>query len=109
MTSNPAFWSLRTALPGESETTETLDAPFAGIHYIIPFGRIVSITLPGSAERAAPAAHVVLQDGREARLDLSGALGENNAGMLIFSGGHTRPEYVPWADVERIEFQMDAR
>ena len=31
-------------------------------------------------------------------------LGEGNAGMLIFVEGRRRPEYVPWTDVEQVDF-----
>ena len=32
-----------------------------------------------------------------------GDLGEENAGMLIFSNDRQSPEYVPWTDVEQID------
>jgi alpha-D-ribose 1-methylphosphonate 5-phosphate C-P lyase len=38
------------------------------------------------------------------QLDRTGDLGEGNAGMLIFAAGRERPEYVPWTDVEQIDF-----
>ena len=34
----------------------------------------------------------------------SGDLGEGNAGMLIFVDGRERPDYVPWTDVEQVDF-----
>ncbi|MCP3957599.1 MAG: hypothetical protein GY719_07070 [bacterium] len=88
----------------ESETTETLDAPSQGVDYTIPFGLIASVVLPGSEERGAQRARVTLQDGEELQLELTGDLGEGNAGMLIFVDGRERPEYVPWTDVEQIDF-----
>ena len=78
----------------ESETTETLDAPFQGVDYTIPFGLIESITPTG----------VFLRNGEALQLDPSGDLGENNAGLLIFIGDNERPAYVPWSDVKIIEF-----
>ena len=33
-----------------------------------------------------------------------GDLGERNAGMLIFVEGRQPPEYVPWTDGERVDF-----
>ena len=84
----------------ESETIETLDASFQGIDYAIPFGLIASIVLSGSRERDS----VTLRDGSELQLERAGDLGENNAGMLIFVERRERPEYVPWRDVERVDF-----
>jgi hypothetical protein len=87
----------------ESETTETLDAPSQGVNYTIPFGLVASIVPPGREERGARRARVTLQDGEELQLELTGDLGERNAGLLIFVAGRPRPEYVPWTDVEKVE------
>lgn len=87
----------------ESETTETLDAPSSGVDYIVPFGLIASVVLPDPEERGAPRARVILHNGEELELELSGDLGEFNAGMLIFVDDGERPAYVPWSDVEQIE------
>lgn len=89
----------------ESETTETLDAPAQGVDYTIPFGLVASIALPGGEE----AARVTLSNGLLLLLDRRGDLGEANAGMLIFAGGSQRPEYVLWADVERIDLPDQVR
>jgi hypothetical protein len=91
----------------ESETTETLDAPSQGVDYTIPFGLIASIVSPGREMRGAQHARVTLHDGEELQLERTGDLGEGNAGMLIFvdgSDGRGRPEYVPWTDVEQVDF-----
>ncbi len=88
----------------ESETTETLDASSQGVDYTIPFGLIASIVPPGREERGAPRARVTLHDGEQLQLDRTGDLGERNAGMLIFVDGRPRPEYVPWTDVEQVDF-----
>jgi hypothetical protein len=88
----------------ESEFTETLDAPSGGVDYTIPFGLIASIVLPGPEERGAQRARVTLHSGEEVRLEFTGDLGAGNAGMLIFTDGRERPEYVPWADVEQVAF-----
>ena len=87
----------------ESETTETLDAPSDGVDYIIPFGRIASVVLPDS-ERADGRTTVTLRNGEEVQFDRAGDLGEENAGMLVFTDGRERPVYVPWADIERVRF-----
>lgn len=83
----------------ESETTETLDAPSRGVDYTLPFGLVASIALPGSEGHA----RVTLQSGEELRLLRTGDLGDGNAGLLVFVDGRERPEYVPWADVERVD------
>ena len=88
----------------ESETTETLDAPSQGVDYTIPFGLIASIVPTGHAERGAQRARVTFHTGEELQLERIGDLGERNAGMLIFVDGRERPEYVPWTDVEQVDF-----
>ncbi len=59
---------------------------------------------PGREERGAQRARVTLQSGEELQLERAGDLGEGNAGMLIFVDGRQRPEYVPWTDVEQVDF-----
>ena len=88
----------------ESETTETRVAPYQGVDYTIPFGLIASIVPAGREGRGARRARVTLQGGEELPLERAGDLGEWNAGMLIFVEGGQRPEYVPWTDVERVDF-----
>jgi hypothetical protein len=88
----------------ESETIETLDAPSGGVDYTIPFGLIASIAPRGREERGVQRASVTLHPGEELQLERTGDLRDENAGMLIFTGGRERPEYVPWRDVERIDF-----
>ncbi len=88
----------------ESETTDTFDAPSQGVDYTIPFGLIASIVPPSREERGAQRARVTLHDGEELQLERAGDLGKGNAGMLIFGDGRQRPEYVPWTDVEQVDF-----
>ena len=87
----------------ESETTETLDAPSYGVNYAIPFGLIVSLWPHGREERGARSARVILHSGEELQLERTGDLGDVNGGMLIFAEGR-HPEYVPWTDIEQIDF-----
>jgi hypothetical protein len=91
----------------ESETTETLDAPLAGIDYTIPFSLVRSIMLPAPApDGPGPRrAGVALWNGEELDLELAGDLGERNAGMLIFLDGGPGSEYVPWKDVQQIDLE----
>jgi hypothetical protein len=92
----------------ESQTTETVDAPLQGIDYTIPFSLIASIARPGHAERGVQQATVLLRSGEELRLERSGDLGEGNAGILVFVEGDQRPEYVRWADVQKVDFATGA-
>ena len=88
----------------ESETTETLDAPSRGVDYTILFGLIASVAPAGREERGAQRARVTLHTGEELQLERAGDLGKGNGGMLILANGRERLEYVPWADVEEIDF-----
>jgi hypothetical protein len=65
---------------------------------------IASIRPVGQDERGARRAKVTLRDGEALQLDRAGDLGAGNAGMLIFSGGRERPEFVPWTDIEQVDF-----
>lgn len=87
----------------ESETTDTLDAEYQGVHYTIPFGLIASVAPLGREEQAGPGARVTLHNGEELRLERAGDLSEANAGLLIFVAGSERPDHVPWTDVERVD------
>ena len=88
----------------ESETTETLDAALPGVDYNIPFRLIASIVPRGREGSGAGRATVILSNGEELQLERTGDLGAGNAGMLIFVDGRDRPDYVPWADVEQVDF-----
>jgi hypothetical protein len=90
----------------ESETIETLDAPMHGVDYTLPFALVASVDLV-TGEGGATAARVTLRGGEVLALEMSGDLGEGNAGLLVFVDGRERVEYLPWGDVARIEF--DAR
>jgi len=92
----------------ESETTETLDAPSENVNYSIPFGLIASVVSADGDRRDVQRARVTLHDGEELQLERAGDLGEGNAGMLIFVDGRQRPEYVPWSDVQRVDFDRPA-
>jgi len=88
----------------ESETTETLDAALPGVDYNIPFSLIASVVPRGREGSGAGRATVILSNGEELQLERTGDLGAGNAGMLIFVDGRDRPDYVPWADVEQVDF-----
>ena len=88
----------------ESETTETLDAPSHGVDYTIPLGLVSSVAPAGGEERSGARASVKLQSGEVLQLERAGDLGAGNAGMLVFVSGRERPEYVPWTEIMRIDF-----
>jgi len=75
-----------------------------GVDYTVPFGMIASIVPAGREERGAQPVRLTLHDGEELQLEPAGDLGEANAGMLIFVKGRERPEYVPWTDIEQVDF-----
>lgn len=87
----------------ESETIETLDASAGGMFYNLLFGRIAAIVPPGSGEGEAQPVRVLLHGGEELRFEPGSDLGGRNAGLLIFTAGRERPEYVPWAEVQRVD------
>ena len=87
----------------ESETTETLDAPYQGIDYTVSFGFIASIFLPTPEDRESPPARVTLRSGEQLQLTCAGDLGKTNAGLLVFIHGNPRPSYVPWPEVAQID------
>jgi len=88
----------------ESETTETLDAPSQGVDYTIPFGLVASVVVAGETDSDARPASVTLHSGEVLHLDRAGDLGAQNAGLLVFVAGRERPEYVPWPEIVRIDF-----
>jgi hypothetical protein len=87
----------------ESETTETLDAPSHGVDYTIPFELVVSVA-PAGGQDPGRGALVTLKSGEGLQLERAGDLGAGNAGMLVFVSGRQRPEYVPWTEIVRIDF-----
>ena len=89
----------------ESETTDTLDAPARGLDFTLIFERIASVLPQHDGDRESLAPSVVLRCGTVLELEAAGDLGEENAGLLVFVEGAQVPEYAPWAEVERIDFE----
>jgi hypothetical protein len=89
----------------ERRTIETLDAPWAGVDYTIPFSLVSSIELPPEHAEAGAPARVALRTGEVLRLEAAGDLAPGNAGLLVMTpdGGDTR--FVAWSDVARLEFE----
>ncbi len=89
----------------ESETTETLDAPSRGVDYTVPFGLVAALARNPSSPQDPAAVRVTLLSGEELQLEAAGDLGAANAGILVFVDGAEHPEYVPWKEFERLEFE----
>lgn len=88
----------------ESEITETLDAPWRGVDYLVTFEKIAAIELPGGG-RGGPPAVVTLRTGETLELERAGDLGPDNGGLLVFADGEADPTYVPWRDVARVDLE----
>ncbi len=85
----------------ESTTFETLDAPWRGLHFSIPFGLIATITRdPGTPGHT----RISLHGGEELELENHGDLAEDIAGILVFTTEDAEPEYLAWSDVTRVDF-----
>lgn len=82
----------------EEETWELLGGERDGIEYDVPFSLVASVT-PTGRDRS----RVELTNGEVLELEDSADVGEGNAGVVILADGE-RPLYVPWDDVERIDF-----
>jgi hypothetical protein len=87
----------------ESETTETFDAPSKGVDYHIPFGLIAAIA-PVGQQSGAERVRVTLHHGETLQLEREGDLSDRNAGLLIFPDSRERPAYVPWAEIQQVDF-----
>ncbi|RJP78231.1 MAG: hypothetical protein C4524_06980 [Candidatus Zixiibacteriota bacterium] len=84
----------------EEEGSEMLEGNRDEIQFHIPFSRLASIT-PRSRHRS----EVELRGGEKLLLEDAQDVTEANDGLLIFTRDDSRPEHVPWAEVEKIEFK----
>ena len=87
----------------ESESTDTLDAPRDGIDHSIPFARVATIALSAESGNESALVRVRLHDGTTLDLEPAGDLGERNAGLLVFTAGRERPDYVSWSEVRQLD------
>lgn len=83
----------------EEETWEQIGGERRGIEYYIPFALVASVTPTGSDR-----SRVELTTGETVELEDSADVGEGNAGVVVVNEGR-KPVYVPWDDVERVEFR----
>jgi hypothetical protein len=85
----------------ESENWEMLNGDLDDIKFDIPFHRIAALEPRGRSR-----CDVVLRNGEALTLEESQDMsGKKNSGILIFENEDDDPVYVPWKDVERIEFE----
>ncbi len=87
----------------ESETTDTLDAESQGIDYTIPFALIASVVPLAPGAGGLHRATITLHSGEELQLEGSADVGRSHAGLLIFTPGRERPEYVRWEELQQID------
>jgi hypothetical protein len=73
------------------------------VDYQIPFRLIASIVAHPAPASSSRGATLSLRNGETLALDGFGDLGWQHAGMLVFRPGQRRAEYVPWAEVARVE------
>ena len=87
----------------ESETTETLDAPWAGVNYSIPFSLIASVNPSACGASDAVTSGLRLHDGTALTLENEGDLAGYHAGVLVFGDGDGAPEYLRWDEIKQVD------
>ena len=84
----------------ETESWEMLNGDRHGVEYDLPMEMVRSIE-----PRDEDTSTVVLREGRELRLEDSQDVSEANAGIVVIPEGGATERYVPWVQVQRIDFQ----
>lgn len=84
----------------EQETWEMLDGDAGGITYSIPFGMVASVEPQGGH-----ASRVTLKNGLDLRLEDSHDVSEDNSGVFVIEGPESKPRYIPWDEVARIDLE----
>lgn len=82
----------------EETDVESLNGNQDDVEYFIPFALVRSIERLG-----ADAAKVVLRNGAELRLEDETDVDDSNAGLAILGSGNAE-RYLPWDEVQRIDF-----
>lgn len=82
----------------ESETWELLSGEQRDLTYEIPFSLIAAVE-----PRDDDSSRVFLKSGEELLLEDSADVDDGNAGIVVLQA-EGEPVYVPWDDVERVEF-----
>ena len=83
----------------ESYGFEVLEGEDGGIEYNIPFFNIAKI-----APRGYNSAEVTLKGGKMIRLNESQDVSDRNDGILVFGKEGSDPVYLPWTNIDVIEF-----
>lgn len=84
----------------EGETWEMLHGSRNDVEYIIPFAKVRSVR-PDRWDTAI----VELTSGLELKLEESQDVSDNNAGIAVQGAGADPEAYVPWNEVERVDFE----
>jgi len=83
----------------ESESWEILNGSIRDVEFNIPFAMIA---------RIEPVDHdaslVFLRNGEEIELEDGQDVSDSNDGILIYTDDSRRPDYIPWDEVESVEF-----
>ena len=82
----------------EAEGWEMLNGKMRDIAFDVPLELVASIEPLGDASKVA------LRTGEEVELEDGQDVSDRNAGVLVFLSDDRDPIYIPWRDVERIEF-----
>jgi hypothetical protein len=82
----------------EAASWEILNGDWSDLEYNIPFQFVKRIE-PGRDET-----RVVLRGGEDLRLEESQDVTANNDGLLVFDRGTADPLFLPWRNLESIEF-----
>ncbi len=84
----------------ESYSFELLNGEKDEVEYLIPFEMIRTIR-PGRRDEST----VTLRSGLELRLSDSQDVSESNAGVVVVRDETGREVYLPWRDIERVDFE----
>jgi hypothetical protein len=79
---------------------ELLQGKEGEFEFITPFRNIKKITTKGEHR-----ATVELKNGKRITLDEGQDVNEKNQGMLVFASGKTDPTYIPWDQINEVEFK----
>ncbi len=83
----------------EEWSWEMLDGSSSDLDYTVPFSMVASIEPMGRS-----GCLVQLRSGLELELEDSHDVDDDNSGVMVIPKSGGEPGYVPWADIEKIEF-----
>jgi len=85
----------------EAESWELLNGDYHDVRYYIPFDRVASI-IPENQDSS----RVVLGSGEELTLEDRVDMGDGHDGVLVLAGEESKPLYLAWNDIRRIDFDQ---